>query len=407
MSATENPSQVLPFSVRTKSPSEDKSQRKLVMFVAAEASSALFAQRLMEFWQKKNPGGFEFFGVGTEAMEKLGLERLGKSEEMAVVGASEILDQFGHLKKVFDSLVQAAKVRKPDLVILLDYPEFNLYLARKLYPFSLNVVYYVSPQVWAWRQGRVKTIRRFCKKALVIFPFEVDFYKKHQVPVEFVGHPILDELKPELFQPEFVRDLRARRGWKSEDLVLCLMPGSRRSEIRHHLQVQLRTAALLVQKNPRIKIMMAVAPTIDSEWLKEQMQDIEFPLTFVKSEPFEMIAIADAVLVASGTASLQVALLKKPMVIMYKMTSITYLLAKLFVRGVKFFGLPNLVMGREIVPECWQDRAEPEVMAPILENILTPTSFRKKMIEDLEEVRSRLGSSGATEKVAKSLEEFL
>ena len=170
------------------------------MIVAAEASSAHYALKLMQYWKKEGKD-YEYFGVGSDAMEQEGLERFGKSEDMAVVGAAEIFAHFSHLKGVFNTLVEQARIRKPNVVVVMDYPEFNLYLARKLHAMGLKIYYYISPQVWAWRKSRVETIKKFCVKAFLLFPFEVEFYKSREVPFEFVVHPLLDELDPDLVDP--------------------------------------------------------------------------------------------------------------------------------------------------------------------------------------------------------------
>ena len=379
--------------------------KRRVMIVAAEASSSLFARRLIEEWKRRGHE-VEAFGVGDQALEDLGFERIGKSEEMAVVGASEILEHWSKLKAVFWKLVETAQERKPDLVILMDYPEFNLYLSRKLAPFNLNVVYYVSPSVWAWRQGRVKTIRRFCRKCFVIFPFEVSFYEKHGVPVEFIGHPILDELAERFVDPEMRELERSRRGIRSDEIVLGLMPGSRRTELKHHLQLQLEVARGLVQKNPKLRVLLLVAPTGSVEAMKEMLGDLRFPIQILKEEPFLMIHLCDLMLVKSGTGTLQVALMKIPMVAMYKMTTFTYLFAKTFVHGVKFFSLPNLILGREVIPERWQGNASVQQLQADLQNLIDNPEARQKMVSGLTEVIQHLGTQGATRRLADSLETY-
>lgn len=398
-----------------------------VMIVAAEASSGLFAQRLIEFWQKEKRD-LHAFGVGTDAMEAIGFERLGRSEEMAVVGASEILEHWDRLKAVFNKLVAEAQLRRPRVVVLMDYPEFNLMLAKKLHALGLNVVYYISPQVWAWRRGRVKTIRKYCKKCLVIFPFEVPFYERHQVPVEFVGHPILDEMPEHTpvgqgqspltpgqsplgsgFGERSVtaREGRARRGVGDTDIVLGLMPGSRRIEIRHHLPVQLEVARNLTLKYPNLRVFLLVAPTVESSLMQDYLNEVRFPVTLVKASPFEMIDLTDLVLAKSGTTTLQVALLKKPMIIMFIMTRFTYWFARLMVHGVKFFGLPNLIMNRQIVPERWQSSANVDTLTKDLEKIIEDSDYRGKMIHDLSLLEATLGRRGATTRVARVLDEYL
>lgn len=380
-----------------------QSETPTVMIVAAEASSALFAQRLLEHWRKS-----EFkvtaFGVGTKAMEDLGFERLGKSEEMAVVGAAEIVEAYGHLKSVFNKLVEQAELRKPKVVIVMDYPEFNLMLSKQLHKRGIPVVYYVSPQVWAWRKGRVLTIKKYCEKVLLLFPFEKSFYDSKQVSNEFVGHPILDEMDPKYFQEDYRLNQRRRRGIADHETVIGLMPGSRRGEIKQHLDIQLEVARKLNQNFPNLKILLMVAPTLEKEYLQERLGDLKFPIMIVKDEPFEMINLTDVILAASGTATLMVGLLEKPMVIMYRLKWLTGLVAKLVVRGVRFFGIVNLILDKEAVPERWQKGAEPEPLYQLMARYLSDPGYKASVISDLKKIRPYLGEKGATERVAKSLE---
>lgn len=383
----------------------DKSHFRKVMIVAAEASSSLFAQRLLQEWKNRGQQ-VQAFGVGSQDLEDLGFERIGKSEEMAVVGASEIIEHWGKLKAVFWNLVHEAEKRKPDVVILMDYPEFNLYLARKLAPLNLNIVYYVSPQVWAWRKGRVKTIKRFCRKCFVIFPFEVPFYQQHQVPVQFVGHPILDEIAEKYFDPAQRELERSRRGIRSDEVLLGLMPGSRRIEIREHFQLQLQVARRLVAERPNLRVLVLVAPTVDLAKIQEHLEDVKFPVQVLKEDPFFMIHLCDLVLVTSGTATLQVALMHKPMVAMYRMSTWTYWFAKTFIRGVRHFSLPNLILGREVIPERWQKMANEERLTQDLRDILDRSEYRQDMIRNLQSIEALLGDRGASRRVADALEEY-
>ncbi len=376
-----------------------------VMIVAAEASSALFATRLLEHWKKENRA-IHAFGVGSEQMEKLGFERLGKSEEMAVVGAAEITEHFGKLKAVFNSLVEEAAKRRPNVVVVMDYPEFNLMLSKKLHALGIPVVYYISPQVWAWRKGRVETIKKFCKKVFVLFNFEVPFYQEKGVPVEFVGHPLLDELDSKYFDDNRRKVRRNQCGIQDDEIVIGLMPGSRRIEIRQHLQIQLEVARRLYKSFPKVRVLLMCAPTVDADKLREQIGDIRFPYMLLKNDPFDMIDLADFILVASGTASLQVALLEKPMVIMYKMKWTTGIFAKIFIRGVKFFGIVNLILGYEAVPERWQSGTHPDELTKLMSRYLSDKNYTDHVRSEIKKVRGHLGDRGATKRVASALEEY-
>lgn len=377
-----------------------------VLIVAAEASAGLFAQRLLELW-KKERRQIKAFGIGTPEMEALGFERLGKSEEMAVMGVVEIAESYRMLKRVFDHVVAECARRKPKVAVLMDYPGFNLRLAKKLKALGIPVVYYISPQVWAWRKGRVKTIREYCDKMLVIFPFEAEFYRKNDVRVEFVGHPVLDEMKDELFDPKYRKLGRNRRGIADGEFVLGLMPGSRRGELARHLATQLETATLLRKEFGNLKVIVFVAPTLELEAVKAMLGDVRIPIQVIKDDPLEMILLADFILAASGTATLMVALLGVPMAIMYKFKFLTGVIARIVVRGVRFFGLPNLILDREVVPERWQSGADADKLAPLIAGIIRDEARLSAMKADLRLTHERLGSKGATARVARVLDQYL
>ncbi len=376
-----------------------------ILIVAAEASSCLYAQRLLEHWKNRDLK-VEAFGIGDAAMENLGFECLARAEDLAVVGLQEVLAHWGEIKKAFHDLIEAVQIRRPDVVLLLDYPGFNLRFAKKLKAFGVPVVYYISPQVWAWRQGRVKTIQKVVDKMLVVFPFEVDFYKRFDVDVEFVGHPLLDELNPSYFDPVARQRQRARYGVGPDDLILGLMPGSRRSELKSHLHTQLTTARALMDRFPNVKPALFVAPNFSLDQAREWLNELDFPLILIKDEPFNMINLADLVLCASGTATLMVGLLEKPMVIMYKMNAFTAFLAKRFVKSTKYFGLINLVLDRLVVPEVFQEKAEPDNLAKLLGEMIISRSHREDLANQLRPAKERLGSTGATARVAKIIESY-
>ena len=373
------------------------------MIVAAEASSALFARRLLEYW-KKTEQKITAFGVGTNDMEPLGFERLGKAEEMAVVGVAEVVSQYSFLKSVFDRLVEEAARRRPHVVVLMDYPEFNLRLAKKIHELGIPVVYYVSPQIWAWRKGRIHTIKKYCQNVFLLFPFEKKFYEEHQAAHEFIGHPLLDELDPQLEDPHWQNLRRAQCGILDDEIVIGLMPGSRRSEIRNIFPTQLEAARELCRRHPKVRILILVAPTVEKEQLLPYLEDARFPYMMLKDEPFRMIAIVDFMIAASGTATLMVGLLKKPMVIVYRAAWLTVLIGRLVVKG--FFGLPNLVLGRLVVPELLQEDCNPQRIVQEIEVFLKDPEAAEKKRQELGQLVHVLGDRGATARVAKSLERY-
>ena len=380
-----------------------------VMIIAAEASSAHYAAQLMRYWHK-NKLSVDIFGVGSAEMERLGQKRIGYSEDMAVVGLAEVVAHYSDLKKVFNNLVAEAIRRKPRFILLMDYPDFNLRLAEKLKTElgqDIKVFYYISPQVWAWRQGRIHTIKKYCDKVFLLFPFEVDFYKKFNVPHEFVGHPLLDDLNPELLDQSLQSYARERYGIKASEKVLALMPGSRRSEVEFNFHIQLETARLLVKKYSDLRIMILVAPTLSKEYLQSKLEHFNSPYILIKEDPNQMISMADFVLAASGTATLMVGLLQKPMVIMYRMKWLTGVLAKMLVKGVPFFGIVNLIMNEEVVPERMQAEANPEELARLLQRYIEEPDYRLSTIAKLAQLQHRLGDHGATARIGEALAKYL
>ena len=388
------------------------SNKREVLIIAAEASSALYAERLMQFWNQSSleAGGSErphCFGVGNYAMESLGFEIIGRSEEMAVVGLQEVVAHWSLIKNAYKKILEEAKIRKPKFALLLDYPEFNLRMAKDLKAIGIKVIYYISPQIWAWRTGRVHKIKKIVDRMLVILPFEKEFYQKYDVPVDFVGHPLLDEIDAKLFDPSFINFKREKFGLKKEDLVLGLMPGSRNSEIKHHLRDQLQASKILLQKFPYLKVVLLLAPTLERASVLPVLSEFELPIQIIKDQPMEMIAITDIILCASGTATLMVGLLHKPMVIMYKMNAFSARIAKWLVNKTPFFGMANLILGERAVPELFQEDAAPEFLAKNIGEFIVSKEKYQDTAKKLSELQAKLGEKDATKRVARILEEYL
>ena len=376
------------------------------MIVAAEASSALYAQRLLEFWQAQRLP-IKAFGVGSRAMENLGFEIFGRSEEMAVVGLLEVLRHYPQIRKTFHSIVDEVKKRKPKVILLLDYPDFNLRLAKKLRPLGIPIVYYISPQVWAWRKSRLKDIKKYVDRMLVVLPFEKDFYLQYGINVEFVGHPLLDELLPEYFNEQERIHRRQRYGFERDDICIGLMPGSRYSEIKHHLVTQLQVAEALYSQNKKLKFSLLVAPTFSKNEIQNILPHYSIPLSVIQDEPLKMIGLMDLVLCASGTATLVVGLLCKPMVIMYKMNAFSAFLARQFVKGTAHFGLINLILGRRVVPELFQNEANVLKLTEEIKKYIDDKNLRDRTSGELLQARRLLGSKGATVRVTEVLKPLL
>ena len=376
-----------------------------VLIVSGEASSALYAKRLLEEWKSR---GLEVdaFGVGSSEMESMGFRCIGRSEEMGVVGFKEVIRHYFDFRKVFDTILESCEKTPPKFALLLDYPGFNLRLAKKLHEMGIKVIYYISPQLWAWKKDRIRDVQKYVDKMLVLFPFEKDFYDEHKVDSSFVGHPILDELRQENLSQESRVEQRSRIGIEDTDTLIGLMPGSRQSELEHHLETQIQAAALLHKNHPSVRFALLVAPGLSIEEVKARLPRFDFPLSVIQDDPLKMVNMTDLVLTASGTATLVVGLLKKPMVVMYKMNSMSAWLAKLIVRGVDRFSMVNIVMNKDVVPEYFQEEATPEKLSGVLSDWIQNPSLPESIEKELGSLHSTLGKQGATERVADQLAEY-
>jgi lipid-A-disaccharide synthase len=382
------------------------SESPQIMIVAAESSSALYAQRLLEHWRdQKIP--VKAFGVGSQAMVDLGFEAIGRSEDMAVMGLWEVLAHFREIRQIGLNLVEEVKRRKPQVILLLDYPGFNLRIAPRLKKLGVPIVYYISPQLWAWKTGRVELVRKFVDRMLVLFPFETEFYRHHNIHADFVGHPLLDEIKKEKWTAEKRRAQRQRIGIEDGQRLIGLMPGSRRSELKYNLSEQLKAAEILYRQDPNTKFAWLVAPSFTLDEAKALLPPrYSVPIKIIQAEPLAMIQLCDAMICASGTATLMVGLAEVPMVIMYRMNPFTAFMAKRLVKSVEYFGMVNLVSGRMVVPEVFQEQALAENLAHKMNEILEPTTHQR-IQRDLRELPELLGGGRATLNVAEILKPFL
>lgn len=375
-----------------------------IMIVAAEASSASYAKSLLQIWNEQGVS-WQAAGIGSREMEALGFQILGRSEELAVVGLQEIISHWGDIKKAFYAVLNEAEKRKPDFILLMDYPEFNLRLAKKLKALGIPVVYYISPQIWAWRQYRVHQIKKIVDLMVVIFPFEEEFYKKHGIPVRFVGHPLLEQLASKTESLARANDIRGRL-LVGKKRILGLMPGSRRSELKFNLKTQIEVAQKVESQHPEVQPVLFIAPSLDEAYVKSLCVEHGYKGLFLKDEPFVMIQCADEILCASGTATLMVGLCEKPMVIMYKMKFLSAQLAKLLVNRIPYFGMVNLIAQKEIVPERFQEKASVKELSRCLLQMIEDASYRACIVEDLKNLKVQLGQGNGLKNLAQCLVEF-
>ena len=368
---------------------------KKVMMVAGEASGDLHGAHLMKAIQQIDPG-IHFFGMGGEALRDAGMTLLYSNQSVSVVGITEVLFKLGSIRKALRGLKQALDLERPDLVILIDFPDFNLRLAKFAYQRGIPVLYYISPQVWAWRRGRVKLMARWVKKMVVLFAFEVPIYKAAGVDTEWVGHPLLDVVKPTLSEDEAVQ----RLGLDPQKRTIGLLPGSRKEEVERFLPILLGAAGLLHKRIPDLQFVIPLAPGLSKTMLSPWIKKTSVPVNVVEGLTYDVMNRAELLILSSGTATLEAAILGKAMVILYRLSSLSYWVGRMLVH-VNHIGLVNLVAGRGIAPELIQRDATPERISQEALRILTDPILRRQMAESMIEVRQRLGEPGSVQRAAR------
>jgi lipid-A-disaccharide synthase len=364
------------------------------MIVAGEASGDLHGANLVTAACQIDPE-LRFFGIGGRRMREAGVDVLVDNAEMAVVGLVEVLAHFDVIYHAYATLKKELECSPPDLLILIDYPDFNLRVARVARRCGVRVLYYISPQVWAWRVGRVKKIARLVDRMAVVFPFEVPFYEKEGVPVSFVGHPLVDTVHPSLSRADAWTAFGLKEGRKT----VGLFPGSRKGEIRNLLPTLLMSAQLLRDRFPDIQFVLPLASSLSRDDLAPYLNQGTVPVSVVEGQVYDVMQCCDAIVTVSGTVTLEIALMAVPMVIIYRVSPLTYLIGKRLIR-VDHIGLCNIVAGERVVQELVQDEADPVHIAGEIARILTDAPYRETMTAQLAETRKRLGSGGGSRNIA-------
>ena len=377
-------------------------RRKKVLVVAGEASGDILGANMIRAALKLDPE-LEFYGVAGPRMQSAGCSLLRPAADLAVMGLAEVVRHLPRIWSVYRDIKRAliANDTRPDVVVLIDSPDFNLRIAKLARKAEVPVLYYVSPQVWAWRRGRVRTIARDVDKLAAILPFEPEYYAGLDIDVRYVGHPLLDEAVAEISAAEF----RSQHDLEKAEPVIGLLPGSRRNEIHYALPTILEAAQLLKQRYPEVGFLLPVAAGVDRALLQEPISASGLDVELVDDTIYTSVAACDAVIAVSGTVTLQTALVQTPMVIIYKGSPFTYAIGKHLV-SISHFGLPNIVAGRRVIPELLQHDAGPEAIATEIGHIIDDTDYRKTMLADLAEIRSRMGTPGCAERVARMLLEL-
>jgi len=365
------------------------------LMVAGEASGDMYGAEVARSLFRKFPG-CRIYGLGGERIREAGVQLESDIRHTAVVGPFEVISHLGTLYKVFRNLSEHIEMERPAAAILIDFPDFNLRLARRLKDAGAPVIYYISPQVWAWREGRVKQIRELVNKMLVIFPFEEEIYRRAGVDVEFVGHPLMDMVRPTKSKEEFCRK------YKLDPMqpIVALLPGSRRKEVRYILPTLCRAAELIAMHKPEAQFVLPMATGLDRRFLENIVQ--ARPITIVANETYNAIRYSRAAVVASGTATLETALLGTPEVIVYRISRATWFLGKFLLR-VRLFGIVNIILGEEVVPELFQDKMTPEDVSKTAIRLMDDVWLQSRIRGNYEKLRRQLGSGNVAERVVEAV----
>ena len=372
-----------------------------IMIIAGEVSGDMHAADLVRAIRASR-NDVECFGIGGERMRAAGVETIYDVREMAVMGFSEVVHRFGFFKRVFQETVDLAARRRPDMVVLVDYPGFNLRLAAKVHAMGIRVVYYICPQVWAWHRSRIPKMAGMLDRLITIFPFEAEHFEGTGLDVRFAGHPLVDEAVALLKTPA------VRLAWGDEPGV-ALLPGSRVHEIEKLLPVMWKAATCLEKRRPGLPFIIAAPSAHEAGLIDDIIQTLPAGPTrhfVVTADTRQVLRQARAALVASGTATIEAALMRCPMVVCYKVAPLTYLLGRMLVR-VENIGMVNIVAGKCICPELIQHRATPLGLADAIEPLIEDTPGRRSMVAELETVAEKMGSGGAAGKAAALVLEML
>ncbi|MBI5207560.1 MAG: lipid-A-disaccharide synthase [Candidatus Firestonebacteria bacterium] len=366
-----------------------------LLIISGEASGDLHGALLAENIFKLAPS-IRIFGVGGYKMKTAGVEIFFDIKDLAVIGITEVFGKYRILKDLLDKIREKLKSDPPTAVILIDYPGFNLRVAEIAHNLKIPVIYYICPQIWAWAPSRINKIAAWVDKAIVIFKFEMELYQKASVPVEFVGHPLLDTIQSETDKETALQYF----GLNDAKRIITLMPGSRLSEIKNHMPILLKTAKFIMDRLPQTKFIIPCAPEIEMEILGKYIRNAKMPIRIIKGKNYDVINVSDFVIVASGTATLEVAYFEKPMIIIYQTSFINWILGKMFMI-IPYFGLVNILAGEEIVPEYLQFEVDPETMAEYVFSILKDKEKYIYIQNKLREVKNKMGTSGASKKAAE------
>lgn len=376
---------------------------KKILIIAGEASSDYHAASLVKAMNSIT-ADIKFYGLGGSDMQNAGVDIITNIVNLAVIGPIDVIKNYSKFKNIYDDLCYRIKQDKPDCAILIDYPGFNLKIAKYLKDLNIPVIYYISPQIWAWGKDRIKKIKKLVDKMIVFFEFEEVLYKKENINVSFVGHPLLDTVKQTKDRVDFLY----KSGLDPKKITIGILPGSRDNEVSRILPIMIK-AAKLIQSNigaDRAQFLLPLAKTVKEEFVRNILKQTQLEITLIKDDTYNAISSCKIAMVASGTATLETALLGIPLAIIYKVSSLLYLIVRPIIK-IPHIGLVNVVAGKKIVEEFIQYKARPDLIAAYMIKLLKDEDYYDNIKTQLAALKPALGSPGASLRAAEEVVRFL
>jgi len=365
-----------------------------LLIITGEDSGDLYGGNLAREIKKLSPD-INISGVGGKQMRSAGVDIFCDVSEISVVGFWEVIEKLGLIRRLYKQIIEKFDSGNVKGVVLIDYPGFNLKIAKAAKERGIPVFYYISPQVWAWRKSRVKTIKKYVDKMMVILPFEKEFYQREGVDVEFVGHPLLEVIDVSFNKKEICQDL----GVDDKKLIIGILPGSRKKEIAYMLPEILKASSLIKEKYPSVQFLLPLSQSIEEDYLKNFITSDYSYIKIVKGKNYDVMKVSDLLITKSGTSTLEAAIIGTPMIIVYKTSITSYYLAKALV-NVTYAGLPNLLAGKEAAPELLQHKMNAKNIAEKTIYFLEKKDGLEQMREEFKNIRYSLGERGASKRTA-------
>ncbi len=356
-------------------------EKKSILIATGELSGEIYAANLVPALLAKYPN-LKIYAMGSTILKKSGAEIVVDTQNLSLIGALEVLTKFLKIYRAFSTMGQVIREKKPDLVILVDYPGFNLRLAKVAKEAGSKVLYFIGPKVWAWKPKRIETIKKYVTMMAVIFPFEVNLYEGYGIPVKFVGNPLLT-----LMPKSQINDFPA----SNKVITIGLFPGSRSNEIKRLLPTLLKTAEILKNHYPSMQFILAQADSIGNQELQRHIQNSSVPVQVIAGHSYEVMQKSDIVISASGTATLEIALMETPLVIIYKISWLEYQIAKWLIK-IPHVGLCNILAGKSVAPELLQHSANPKNIAREVEKIIADDTYRMEMVKEFKKIKASLAT---------------